>query len=168
MVDLFGGFAHRLSFITMGRQSYYTEGTGMTVQEARRNAVQSDLELHGHEEGYSGGIGSSTDEDDRASCLVQPVQPKKALVIRAPRGCPLKWETRYVAETVDPQNGRPVVSEKTMGACIAKAREYCRIHNVRLELRIEKVAVKGSTHFGEVSPQKGTLGRWAFTGTARC
>lgn len=140
----------------------------MTVQEARRNAVESDLELRGHEEGYSGGIGSSTGEDDRVSCMVQPVLPKKALVTRAPKGCPLKWETRYVAETSNSLDSRPVVSERTMGACIAKAREYSRIHNVRLELRIEKVAVKGNTRFGDVAPQKGTLGRWAFTGTARC
>lgn len=104
----------------------------MTVQEARRNAVESDLELRGHEDGCSGGIGSSTGEDDRASCLVQPVQPKRAVVTRAPRGCPLKWETRYVAEVFASQDGRQVESEKTMGACIAKAREYCRIHNVQL------------------------------------
>lgn len=151
----------------MGRTNYCCIGHGMTIEEARRDALARDREEHGHEQGYSGSMASSTGDEDKAVCLVHPIPAKAAKVERSARRDPLKWETRYTAETCEYENECQVVSEKTMGACIKEARAYSQKHNVRLRLLVEKVPVKGQAEFGRIHPMKAVMGQWQFTGEAR-
>lgn len=66
--------------------------------------------------------------------------------------------------------GRPFltyVSEKTLGACVKAARDYSARHNVRLFLRVTKIAVAGETRLGDVTPGHAVMGQWRFSGSAR-
>jgi hypothetical protein len=150
----------------MGRRSYSVEGSGMTVEEARRNALESDREERGHQDGYSGGFAASTGDSDRVECLVAPVAAKRATFTRSEKRGPIKWETRYVAN--DYFSGKRVVSERTQGACVKLAQEYSAKHNVILVIEVEKIVASGSQHLGKVCPGRSVVGRWRFSGEARC
>src|SRR5690606_28202883 len=106
----------------MGRCTYSAIGYGMTVTDARRDAIERARQEHG-DDPYSGTIAASVSEE-KVECLVRPVPPKRCKVEREPRKGALKWETRYVADTLGYERGQRVASEKTMGACIKKAREW--------------------------------------------
>ena len=150
----------------MGRTTYSIEATGMSVQEARRNALEADRDERGHQEGYSGGYSCSTGESDREVCLVAPVPAKRATFVRAIKRGPVKWETRYVALELFSRNC--AVSEKTQGECVKRAKDYSAKHNVPLVIEVVKIAVSGAPRLGEVTPGRCVVGRWRFTGEARC
>ena len=151
----------------MGKTTYSIIGFGMTVDEAERDALARDREQNGTQDGYSGGFNSSTREDDHVVCLVKPVPAKAGKVVREPRVSPLKWETRYVARLHHFDGDTTVVSEKTMGKCIAAAKAWATRNIGTLYLEVEKIAVQGNVRFGCVHSAGGTRGQWRFFGEAR-
>jgi hypothetical protein len=156
----------------MGRTNYSIIGYGMTVEEARRDALARDREENGTQDGYSGGFSSSTGESDKCICLVKPVPAKRAKVERVPSKGALKWKTEYVALARIPGTGgdeETVVAETTKGACITKAREAATARNIRLRLTVVKTAVGGyrAAEFAEIVPGPSVMGQWRFSGEAR-
>lgn len=164
----------------MGRCTYYTIGFGMTESEARKDAINSDKEENGHQDGYTGGISSSTYENDKVKCLVKPKPAKTCTVDKPVQKGAKKWETVY---KIAPKWGfsgvyetRKNVSVKTnQGDAIKKAKAMALEFNEEFEITITKELVGsdpsfpiGSNKIASISPKKSTTGKWRFTGTARC
>jgi hypothetical protein len=146
----------------MGRCDYHAVGHGFTEQEAYRDAVQSDRTMNGHQEGYSGSIGSSTHEDDHSKCIKKPVVSKRATVEKKPFIGTRKWETTFVI-TGD-RTGR---TAKTQGEAIKIAKELAIQKQETITIDIEKRLVNGSSRIAVVSPKKSIIGEWKFWGVAR-
>jgi hypothetical protein len=149
----------------MGRQNYSVIGYGMNVQEARRNALDSDRDEYGHQEGYNGSICSSVSEK-APKCLKKPVVAKKCKVEKETQKGTKKWETIYV---VQPFFGNgPSRTEKTQGDALKTAKKLAIEHSCTYEITIEKRLVGASNKIARVIPQKSEMGQWLFEGEARC
>lgn len=152
--------------------------TGMSMDEAYKEACQDAEEEHGHEQGYSGHINAThgfvdvtrkynaatnkrkfIDESEEKQskgdcwgiCIKKPVHNTnkiKTSVEITPQKGTRKWETRYQAENFE---GRVYVSEKTQTLAIKKAREHTAKTRETLHLVITKVLVGGSTRIGRIT-----------------
>jgi hypothetical protein len=153
----------------MGRCDYSQVGYGMTQSEAHRDALESDRNENGHQDGYSGGMSSSTDENDKVKCLVKPKQAKKCTVTKIKQEGTRKWETVYVCSPYRSYGTErcDIIHVKTTQAdAIKKAKELALKHNVNYVINIEK-HLKGESKIATVAPAQSTQGKWLFTGTAR-
>lgn len=148
----------------MGRCNYSAYGFGMTEQEARRDAINTDRTENGHQEGYTGTIGSST-EETLCKCITQPKPAKKCKVDKTVHQGARKWETRYIiASTIgDCYCGYG----KTQGEAIKKAKEMALKTGYGYNINLEKVIVNGSNRIAAVYPKESTMGKWLFQGMAR-
>lgn len=152
----------------MGRCNYSAVGYGMTEEEARRYALDSDREFNGHQEGYSGSMCSSTHEDDKSKCLVKPVPAKRCKVEKQVQKGTRKWETVYsfVVANNYSRSFSPL-SNSTQGDAIKEAKRLSLKHNCQVEVRMEKLLVGRENKIAIIQPSKVIVGKWLFTGTAR-
>ena len=154
----------------MGSCSYSITGDGMTEQEARRDALNRDRDKHGHEEGYNGGISSSRHEDDRVKCLVKPVPAKRCIVTKDKHTGAKVWKTVFViTPSWSTENFRDHREhDGTQAEAIKIAKEMALEFNKEFTVTVAKKLVKGDINVAVVTPKKSVIGRWLFTGTARC
>jgi hypothetical protein len=157
----------------MGRCDYSQMGYGMTEQEARRNANAEARDEHGHEDGYSGGMNSSTHEDDRSKCIVKPLPAKSCKVEKDVRKGARKWVTVFKIEpkwgfSDGNYNSRHHAEiTTTQGDAIAKAKSMALEFNKEFTIDIDKRLENGSSRIASVAPKKSRQGKWLFTGTAK-
>jgi hypothetical protein len=152
----------------MGRTNYSALGYGYTEREAYRNALEIDREHHGHQEGYSGTIGSSTHENDKAVCQRKPVIAKRCTVDKVTNKGTRKWKTVYVlSPTVASMFDAVRVVDGTQAEAIKKAKELALEKQCTYSIDIEKRLVHSSSTIATITPQKSVTGMWLFTGTAR-
>lgn len=152
----------------MGRQDYSVRAQGMNEGEALRNALDADRIENGHQEGYSGTIGSRTTLN--STCLKPPKPPKKCKVEKLPK-LKVKWETRFAVEPYG--NSTHIAHEKTKGEAIKKAKELAIRYNCEYGVRMIKQPIiqfggVADTLVARVTPEKAELGIWKFWGEARC
>lgn len=161
----------------MGRCNYYAIGYGMTEREALANAREMDLAESGHQDGYNGGIASSTGENDKSKCLVKPKKPKSCKVDKVVQKGARKWETVF---RIEPKWGfsrrssgenlldlRSAEVKTTQGDAIKKAKEMALEFNQEFSVSIEKRLVDSDCCIATVTPNKSQMGKWEFTGIAR-
>lgn len=154
----------------MGRCRYSQVGYGMTIEEARRDALRQDREMHGHEEGYSGGMNSSTGEDDRSKCLVKPKISKRCKVKKETQKGARKWETIFVIEPYAFRNDWSLREERndlTQAQAVKRAKDLAIKHQRAFKVMIEKRLVNGNCDIATVEPAAPRQGKWLFTGVAR-
>jgi len=152
----------------MGRCNYSIIGYGMTESEAYNYALDSDRAENGHQDGYNGGISSSTHEDDKSKCLVKPKPAKRCKVEKKVQKGARKWETVYSFVVAnDYCRSFESVSNCTQGEAIKRAKALALKNNCSVEIRIEKVLVDRDNKIAVVAPSKVVMGKWLFTGTAR-
>ncbi len=148
----------------MGRCDYSAVGHGFTVQEARRDAIERDREYSGHQEGYSGTIGSSTDETE-VECLIKPKIAKRATVTKTEVKGARKWETVFVIRGGDEYRER---TAKKQGEAIKLAKELAIQNQREYTIDIEKRLVGSTSRIACIQPKKSEMGQWRFSGEARC
>ena len=153
----------------MGHQSFSCYGIGYTEQEAKQNALEADRHENGHQEGYSGTIGSATESFSK--CIVQPKPPKKCKVERQPSGT-RKWETRYIpvpSRWSGEARGIPEGKNwSKQGEALKEAKELALKYGEAFEVEIRKVLTQGVQRPLKVIPEAGQQGKWRFWGEARC
>ena len=158
----------------MGRCDYSIVGAGMTEQEAHRDAVRKDRDEHGHEEGYNGGISSSTHEDDKSKCIQKPVRSKTCNVAKKVQQGARKWETVFVIAPCwgfSDNNYNPnkhITVNTTQGDALKKAKAMALEFGEEFSIDIEKRLSSGTSRIATIAPKKSQIGKWQFTGTARC
>jgi len=160
----------------MGSCNYSAIGHGMTESEAHQDAVRKDRDEHGHEEGYNGGISSSRHEDDKSKCLVKPMRSKTCKVEKQVQKGARKWETVFVIEPKHKwgfSNGnynprKHVAVNTTQGDAIKKSKAMALEFGEEFSITIEKRLSSGDSRIASVAPKKSQIGKWQFTGTARC
>ena len=154
----------------MGRTDYRVRASGMTEQQALSSALERDRNENGHQDGYSGTIGSRTTFNSK--CIKQPKLPKRCKVEKQPK-VKIKWETRFICEPRWASRGDVIDrSSKTKGEAIKKAKELALKHNCEYCIRQEKVAINpiggmANTTLAVVTPEKGEMGVWEFWGECR-
>lgn len=180
----------------MGGMTFVTNGTGKTLNEAYKKAVEEAREEHGHEEGYSGAI-NSTDSlydltkkykeskmplpgfidryinADTGTCFAvctQEYKPSKRKTLTKVEHVvnkgTMKWLLKYVVGTFDGD----LESFDTKGKAVEFARKYSEKHNCRTTIHMTKVLEKGSTLVAKVDylyPKDEKMGKWVFFGVAR-
>ena len=155
----------------MGREYYEEVGFGMTEREAYKNAVDIDREENGHQEGYSGTIGSATGEECKSKCLIKPKIAKQCNVEKNKQEGARKWVTVY---EVNPflesyrRHDNCIVVKSSQGDAMKKAKEMALEHNCAFIIDIKKEISNGTSRIASVSPKNSTTGKWLFTGLARC
>jgi len=149
----------------------------MTESEAHQDAVRKDRDEHGHEEGYNGGIASSTHEDDKSKCIQKPVRSKTCNVAKKVQQGTRKWETVFVIapswgfsdDNYNPRNPRKNATvNTTQGDAIKKAKAMALEFGEEFSIDIEKRLASGTTRIASVAPKKSQIGKWQFTGISRC
>jgi len=152
----------------MGTQSYSAVGRGMTQAEARQNAVEQDRAENGHQEGYTGTIGSSrSDSTEKVVCIKQPKKAKRCNVEKVVQKGARKWETVYVLDAW-PSSIRNVV-RGSQGDAIKKAKALALETGRSIRIDIEKRLVSTvGNKIAVVHPKKSEMGEWRFSGDARC
>ena len=153
----------------MGRCDFSCVGYGMTEREALRDAKDSAMEENGHHEGYSGDINSATSRI-KSVCLVKPVPAKRCTVDKTKQEGTRKWKTVYVVceAGFHSRHGNEVASRDTQGEALKFAKDYALKHNTTVTIDIQKVLDNGSTRVARITPNKATMGKWRFSGDARC
>ena len=157
----------------MGRCSYSVYGYGFTEDEARRDALQRDREENGHQEGYSGSMCSSTNENDRSKCVKKPKIAKRAKVKKNAQNGSRKWATVHVLSPIgledhsDAWRLEKVLRCHTQGQAIAEAKKLAIKHQRNFRIMIEKRLVNCSNEIATIEVPKAEQGQWLFTGTAR-
>lgn len=153
----------------MGRTNFSITASGMTVEEARRNAHAADREENGHQDGYSGSFGSAVGSVT-VVCVKAPIPAKKAKVKRLPQTGARKWVTKYVAEPRWMRDrdvcGR-LPEANTLGECIKLARDFSQRHNISMVVEVTKRLQAGNARCAEIEPVSGVAGSWKFSGEAR-
>jgi hypothetical protein len=140
------------------------------MNDAYNEAYREAEDEYGHQQGYSGHINCTRltrdittaykaaknknefieemhEKQGKGDCygveLSKPVgntNKVKTTVEITPQKGAKQWETRFVVETFD---AKQVASEKTQGAAVKKAREYCEKHQATCRVYLTKVMVKG-------------------------
>jgi hypothetical protein len=157
----------------MGRCRYSQVGYGATEHEAYHDALRRDREYHGHQEGYSGGMNSSTHEEDTVKCIEKPKISKRCTVTKETQKGARKWKTFFVIEpyAFRGDNGdwnlREERSDLTQAQAIKRAKELAIKHQREFHVMIEKHVVNGSSEIATVKPKVPKQGKWLFTGIAR-
>lgn len=151
----------------MGTVSYTAYGYGMTEGEALRDALDKDRYENGHQEGYSGTIGSSTSRNSK--CVVQPKPAKTCTVEKEMQKGTRKWVTVFRIEPRYPSNSfeEHKTIDTTQGDAIKEAKKMAIKFNKEFVIAIDKKLVGGTTHIANVKPKKSTMGKWKFWGDAR-
>tara|TARA_R110000824_G_scaffold201667_1_gene385728 strand:- start:4105 stop:4587 length:483 start_codon:yes stop_codon:yes gene_type:complete len=160
----------------MGHQNYSIVGHGMSEHEARQDAIREDRDENGHQEGYNGGISSSDSTCDKFKVLTKPIVAKRCTVEKAIRKTTgaRKWDTVFV---IEPQWGfsegnynhrKHAVVKTTQGDAITKAKAMALEFNCEFAITIEKRLIGGDSNIASVKPKKATMGKYLFTGSARC
>ena len=157
----------------MGRENYSAIGIGMTQQEAWDYAIRFDRTENGHQEGYTGTIGSATGEEDKAVCLIEPKPAKKCIVEKTEHKGARKWETVFVISPRfdDPERFEQykyVEVKTTQGDAINKAKEMALRFGETFKINIEKHLIGQVSRIAIVTPKAAVMGKWKFTGLARC
>jgi hypothetical protein len=148
----------------MGMTNFSAIGFGMTEQEAKRNALEMDREENGHQEGYSGTIGSAVGQI-KSKCLQKPKPAKTCAVKRDVQKGTRKWETVFVLKD---WYGKTLATVRTtQGDAIEKAKYLAIQQGNSVKIEIKKVLVNDSSIIATVSPKKSIQGKWLFTGDAR-
>jgi len=134
----------------MGTQSYSAVGRGMTQAEARQNAVEQDRAENGHQEGYTGTIGSSrSDSTEKVVCIKQPKKAKRCNVEKVVQKGARKWETVYEVYG-GYESDIPIAKEKTQGAAVKKARAHTEKTQTTTYIEIVKRITNGSPSVGTI------------------
>jgi hypothetical protein len=145
----------------MGTVNYTAYGNGMTEREALDDALAQDRDENGHQDGYSGSIGSRRTMSSQ--CVKQPKPAKKCQIIKEQNKPTFK---KVIA--IRPINGLNVydTSSKTKGEAIKKAKEMALKYGCAFHVATEMQAI-GHTLLATVAPVKGEMGRWKFWGDAK-
>jgi hypothetical protein len=152
----------------MGRCGYSQVGYGFTVEEARRDAIASAEEEYGHQEGYSGAMNCST-QDNKPKCLEKPVVSKTCKVEKNVQKGARKWETVFIVEPAWGESWQDRrVLRTTQGKAIAEAKRLAIANQKEYIVTIDKQLVTGTQEIAKIAPKKAKRGRWLFTGEARC
>lgn len=152
----------------MGTQSYSAVGYGMTQSEARQNAVNQDLDYHGHQEGYTGSICSArSDSTEKVVCIKKPKPAKRCSVDKVVQKGARKWETVYVLDAW-PSNIRGGIIRGSQADAIKEAKALAIERGHSIGINIQKRLVTGDTKIATVTPKKSQQGKWRFSGDARC
>jgi hypothetical protein len=153
----------------MGRQSYSQIGYGFTVEEARRDAIADAEQEYGHQEGYSGAMNCSTDENP-PKCLEKPIVSKRCTVEKTVQKGARKWETVFIIEPAwgGQFRDKKVLRNSTQGKALAEAKRLALENQQEYTVRIDKQLVTGSSEIARIKPKASKRGRWLFTGDARC
>jgi hypothetical protein len=149
----------------MGRQSYSQIGYGYTVEEARRDARASAENEYGHQDGYSGAMNCATSENT-PKCLEQPKLSKTCKVDKMVQKGARKWETVFIIEDI--RGNYMGLVRGTQGDAIKEAKRISLDGQMACNIRIEKRLVTGSDKIATITPKSSRVGKWLFTGEARC
>lgn len=154
----------------MGKCNYYDVGYGMTEREARQDAIETSRDEHGHEEGYSGTISSSTHDCDKSKCLKQPKVAKTCTVDKTVQKGARKWETIFFLSPRWQQNCGTTVTltDTTQGEAMKEAKRLALKHQIAYRVTIEKRIVGSNGDIAIITPKKSEKGKWAFSGDALC
>jgi hypothetical protein len=153
----------------MGCCDWSQIGVGVNERAARQDAYDTDRDEHGHEDGYSGSMGSSTYEKP-AKCLVQPKLAKTCKIEKTVQKGARKWETVFVLEPSWEGSCGKYAEEMrnaTQGQAIARAKHLALKTQKEYSIRIEKRLI-GRSLVATVAPKKSKMGKWLFSGEARC
>lgn len=148
----------------MGRCDFSCVGYGMTEAEAMRDARETAMDENGHCDGYSGDINSATSRI-KSVCLVKPVPAKRCTVDKTKQEGTRKWKTVYAIETF---MGEEIATRDTQGEALKFAKDHALKKNQSVTIEIKKVLEKSSNRVATIRPNKATMGKWRFSGDARC
>lgn len=143
----------------MGRSTYTAYGHGMTESEALRDATERDRVENGHQDGYSGTIGSRTTINSK--CVKQPKPAKKCLVTRL-KNKP-KFSKRF---HIHCQDHAFHDYKNTKPEAITRAKEMALKYGLRFVVETTMIP-DSSAEVAEITPAKSELGTWKFWGEAR-
>jgi hypothetical protein len=138
----------------------------MTEREAMIDARETAHDENGHMDGYSGDINSSCSEI-KSKCLVKPVPAKRCSVVKNKQEGARKWVTKYVVMG-GYRGDDEITSRDTQADALKFAKEYSLQKNETVRIEIKKFLVGSSSHVATITPNKAVMGKWEFTGMARC
>lgn len=147
----------------MGTVNYVAYGHGMTEREALNDAIAQDRIENGHQDGYSGSIGSRRTLNSQ--CVKQPKPAKKCTVVKQQNKPKFKKVLAIRAVNGMMQHISDT-SCKTKGQAVKKAKEMALKYGCAFYVETEMQA-QGLTLFATVTPVKGEMGRWKFWGDAK-
>ena len=152
----------------MGRTNYYARGTGFTEAEALQDAINHDREYNGHQEGYSGTIGSRTGENDTSKCVKKPKIAKRCIVKKNVCKGARKWVTVYDIKPIFGSVKQETARVKTtQGDAVKKAKELALKNQTAYQIFIKKELENSQSEIAYIEPAKSEKGEWVFEGIAR-